>query len=403
MDFALYDDIACLDHEKGRVFLFSSIAIDSKSKPDAGKIYESQKLKLARLNEEFRKTPYDSTLMVSVSNHERRCAGSLILRQAQDERPLVLSLAKDQDERGTCVDTNASREREINRAPDPGEGGNRYWFTQSVLKIKEWIAQGDIYQANLSQKIESKLIGTGLDFFSRLRTINPSPYSCYLRFGAYEIASSSPELLIKKQKELVETRPIAGTRPRGKDPACDRKLMGELLLSEKERAEHIMLVDLERNDLGRVCRSGSVKVTRRMTIEKYSHVMHIVSHVQGKLRNGEDIFRALEAVFPGGTITGCPKVRCMEILDEIEPAARGPFFGSAGWIGWQGDAEMNILIRTAVIQELAVRGSRFAVGKKTSKIYIQAGSGIVADSDPEREYEESLHKARALLEALGRD
>ena len=260
----------------------------------------------------------------------------------------------------------------------------------SVKKIKKFISAGDIYQANLSQRIERSFDGNGLEFFSRLRAINPSPYACYFRVRAgfkpaltFEIASCSPELLIKKRGNTLETRPIAGTRPRGLGAKADAKLRGELLLSPKERAEHIMLLDLERNDLGRVCRAGTVRVTQKMTVEKYSHVMHIVSHVRGALMPGEDFFSALEAAFPGGTITGCPKARCMEILDGIEPVARGPFYGSAGWMDFNEDGEMNLLIRTAVV--------------KKEKVTLQVGSGIVADSDPKREYEESLHKARALM------
>lgn len=277
-------------------------------------------------------------------------------------------------------------------APTVGKGrdrslqGNKEWFLDSVKKIKNLIAAGDIYQANLSQRIERPFDGNGLKFFSRLRIINPSPYAFYFKFGGFEVASCSPELLIKKRGQVLETRPIAGTRPRGRGAGADAKLRGELLLNAKERAEHVMLLDLERNDLGRVCRAGSVRVTQKMAVEKYSHVMHIVSHVRGTLRPGEDFFSALAAAFPGGTITGAPKARCMEILDEIEPAARGPFYGSAGWMGFDGDGEMNLLIRTALIHK--------------GKIALQVGSGIVADSDPKKEYEESLHKARALLAAL---
>ena len=260
------------------------------------------------------------------------------------------------------------------------------WFVESVKKIKKLIAAGDIYQANLSQRIEADFDGNALDFFGRLRAINPSPYTCYYKAGAFEIVSCSPELLLKKRGNIVETRPIAGTRPRGKSGAADARLKGELLLSPKERAEHIMLLDLERNDLGRVCKAGSVRVTEKMTVEKYSHVMHIVSHVRGTLRPGQTFFSALEAAFPGGTITGCPKVRCMEILDGLEPQARGPFYGSAGWVGFNGNAEMNLLIRTALISK--------------GHLALQVGSGIVADSNPQKEHAESLQKAQALLTSV---
>ncbi len=269
---------------------------------------------------------------------------------------------------------------------------DRKRYIKSVHKIKQYIAAGDIYQANLSQRFEVPLDIPGWEYFDRLRKLNPAPYACYMKFpksgagtSGWELSGCSPELLIKKRGQRVETRPIAGTRPRGRNPGQDRRMSSELLLSEKERAEHVMLVDLERNDLGRVCVPGSVRVTESMAIERYSHVMHIVSHVAGTLRPSVDFFRAVEAVFPGGTITGCPKIRCMEILDELEPVKRGMFFGSAGWFGFQGDGELNLLIRTGIVQD--------------GRLFLQTGSGIVADSDPDKEYEESLHKARALLTA----
>lgn len=260
-------------------------------------------------------------------------------------------------------------------------------FQKSVRKIQDYIAAGDIYQANFSQRLEFPYKGSGLDYFANLRQVNPSPYAFYYRTGDFEVVSCSPELLLKKRGDRLETRPIAGTRPRGENRAADRRLEGELLLNAKERAEHVMLLDLERNDLSRVCRAGTVRVSEKMIVEKYSHVMHIVSCVQGRMKKGADAFRAVEAVFPGGTITGCPKVRSMEILDEMEPARRGPFYGSFGWIGWDGDCEMNLMIRTAILS------------RSQRKLAIQVGSGIVADSDPAREYDESLHKARALLSA----
>jgi len=262
---------------------------------------------------------------------------------------------------------------------------NRAWYLGSVKEIKGYISRGDIYQANLSQRFELPYKESGLELYSRLRDINPSPYACYFNLGRFEIASCSPELLIKVRGGMASTRPIAGTRPRGNGAAEDRRLEGRLLLSPKERAEHVMLLDLERNDLGRVCRAGTVKVTEKMAVEKYSHVMHIVSQVEGRLRKDRDVFDAIRAVFPGGTITGCPKVRCMEILDGIEPVARGPFFGAAGWLGGQGEAELNLLIRTGLVRE--------------GRLILQAGSGIVADSNPGKEYDESLHKAEALLSA----
>jgi anthranilate/para-aminobenzoate synthase component I len=194
--------------------------------------------------------------------------------------------------------------------------------------------------------------------------------------------------LVRLRERHAETRPIAGTRPRGSDGDQDRRLVGELLASPKERAEHVMLVDLERNDLGRVCDFGSVRVDEFMTVEQYSHVSHIVSNVSGRLRTGATPFDLIRAIFPGGTITGVPKIRCMEIIEELEPVRRGPYTGSFGYLGWNGDLDLNIIIRTLVLTG--------------SKAYLQVGAGIVADSDPAKEYEETLHKAQAFFSSLQR-
>ncbi|MEW6087239.1 MAG: aminodeoxychorismate synthase, component I [bacterium] len=260
-------------------------------------------------------------------------------------------------------------------------------YKRMVGRAKEYIKAGDIYQANLSQRFKAKIKSIDpASLYARLREINPSPFSSFFNFPDVKIVSSSPERLIKLSGDIVETRPIAGTRPRGKDKTGDKKMGKELILNEKERAEHIMLVDLERNDLGRVCRYGSVKVDELMVLEKYSHVIHIVSNVRGRLKDGRDAFDCIRACFPGGTITGVPKVRCMEIIDELEKHRRGPYTGSAGYICFNGDMDLNILIRTIVI--------------KDKNLYFQVGAGIVADSAPQREYEETLHKAEAMMEAL---
>jgi anthranilate/para-aminobenzoate synthase component I len=219
-----------------------------------------------------------------------------------------------------------------------------------------------------------------------LRTINPSPFAAYLDFGNVQLVSSSPERLIRLCDGLADTRPIAGTRKRGEDAAEMNRLSAELLTNEKERAEHIMLLDLERNDLGKVCDYGTVEVDEMMVVEDYSHVIHIVSNVRGRLAEGRDAFDLVRAVFPGGTITGVPKVRCMEIIDELEPVARGPYTGSIGYFSNAGDMDLNIIIRTFVIQD--------------GKLHVQVGAGIVADSDPGREYFETLQKAEALKKAL---
>lgn len=265
------------------------------------------------------------------------------------------------------------------------DAGERRRYEEGVREILSYISAGDIYQANLSHEISRPFHGAPMGFFDALRDVNPSPYACFMDFGPFALASCSPELLLRVKDGRVVTRPIAGTRRRGKDAREDRKLSGELLLSPKERAEHVMLVDLERNDLGRVCRPGSVKVTESLVLERYSHVTHIVSQVEGRLAKGRDGLDAFRAVFPGGTITGCPKVRCMEILSDLERASRGLFYGAAGWIAPGGDMELNILIRTALFRQ--------------GRMSFRVGAGIVADSVPAREWEESLHKAAALLEA----
>ncbi len=261
-------------------------------------------------------------------------------------------------------------------------------YMDMVVRAKEYIHAGDIFQANLSQRLSADIKASPWTLYSILRQINPSPFSAFADFGEYQIVSSSPERLVRLKDGIAETRPIAGTRPRGTTAAENERLRADLLLNEKERAEHIMLIDLERNDLGRVCGYGTVRVDELMTTEDYSHVIHIVSNVRGVLSAERDAFSLLRATFPGGTITGVPKVRCMEIIDELEPVVRGPYTGSLGYIGFSGDMDMNIIIRTFVI--------------KDGRAYVQAGAGIVADSVPEREYYESLKKAEALLSTLER-
>lgn len=262
-------------------------------------------------------------------------------------------------------------------------------YMEMVKRAKEYISAGDIFQANLSQRVKAYI--DDLDpwrLYMLLREINPSPFAGFMDFGDYCLVSSSPERLVRVKAGMVETRPIAGTRPRGRDIKEDEQMRAELLLNEKERAEHIMLIDLERNDLGRVSDYGSVMVDEFMTTEDYSHVIHIVSNVSGVLAPGKTCLDVLRATFPGGTITGVPKVRCMEIIAELEPVRRGPYTGSMGYIGFSGDMDMNIIIRSFLI--------------KDGYAYVQAGAGIVADSDPEREYFETLKKAEALIKTLER-
>ncbi len=261
-------------------------------------------------------------------------------------------------------------------------------YVEMIRRCKDYIAAGDIYQANLSQRLSVPFDHDPWPLYKTLREINPSPFSGFLKMNDLCLVSASPERLVRLQGGIVETRPIAGTRPRGRTPQEDEGMTLELLANEKERAEHLMLVDLERNDLGKICRYGSVEVNEFMVTEQYSHVIHIVSNVRGRLSPGRDCIDVIRAVFPGGTITGVPKVRCMQIIDELEPVSRGPYTGSFGYISFAGEMDLNIIIRTFIIT-----GGR---------AYVQVGAGIVADSDPEREYQETLYKAQALITALGR-
>jgi anthranilate/para-aminobenzoate synthase component I len=257
-------------------------------------------------------------------------------------------------------------------------------YAAVVARTREYVFAGDIFQANLSQRLDLLYSKPSLELYEALRTVNPSPFAGYMNMGDYELISSSPERLVSLDADgWAQTRPIAGTRPRGAG-ADDASMAGELNLDPKEQAEHIMLVDLERNDLGKVCDYGTVRVSELMVNEYYSHVIHIVSNVRGRLHAGRDSVDLLKAMFPGGTITGCPKVRCMEIIDELETVRRGAYTGSFGWIAGDG-LDMNIIIRTLV-----------RVG---DRLYLQVGGGIVADSDPQREYDETLHKARGMLRA----
>lgn len=262
---------------------------------------------------------------------------------------------------------------------------NEAEFIEAVERIQQYISQGDVFQVNLSVRQSKPIEMEAMEVYRQLRILNPSPYMGYLHTPGFQLVSGSPELLAKIKGSEVSTRPIAGTRSRGRTDEEDIQLANELINNEKERAEHVMLVDLERNDLGRVCKYGTVEVNEFMAIEKYSHVMHIVSNVRGELAEDEDWFGVVNAVFPGGTITGAPKVRTMEIIEELEPVRRGPYTGSLGWIGFNGNMELNIIIRTMLV--------------KDGKAHVQAGAGVVIDSIPANEYKESLKKAIALWKA----
>ncbi len=259
-------------------------------------------------------------------------------------------------------------------------------FESMVERAKEYITAGDIFQVVLSQRLSVRPVPDPFEIYRVLRVTNPSPYMYYLHFDKLKVVGSSPEILVRVTDGMVETRPLAGTRPRGNSVKQDAALIKDLLNDEKERAEHIMLVDLGRNDIGRVCQHGSVRVTELFGVEKYSHVIHLVSEVTGTLRSDKDAFDVLQATFPAGTVSGAPKIRAMEIIDELESCQRGIYSGAVGYVSFTGNLDTCIAIRTIII--------------KDGQAYIQAGAGIVADSVPEREYHETLHKAQALLRAV---
>jgi len=259
-------------------------------------------------------------------------------------------------------------------------------YLEAVRRAKEYIAAGDIYQVNMSQRLSANLPVPPFELYKRLRRITPAPFASFLNFGQVVVVGASPERLLHVRDGFVETRPMKGTRPRGKTPSEDRQFQEELLQSEKERAELLMIVDLERNDLGRVCEYGSVRVKALRTLETYATVFQTTATVVGTLRKDQDCIGLVKACFPGGSVTGVPKIRAMEIIDELEPTRRGIYTGSVGYFSFDGDLDLNVVIRTFVL--------------KDGKAFFQVGGGIVADSQPEAEYEETMVKARALIEAL---
>jgi len=259
-------------------------------------------------------------------------------------------------------------------------------FETAVERCKEYVRSGDIIQIVLSQRFSGDLTVDPFDIYRVLRTLNPSPYMFFLRCDDTTVVGASPEVMVRKEGTKVELRPIAGTRPRGTTPEDDQRLADELLADPKERAEHVMLVDLGRNDLGRVCRTGSVEVSELMVIERYSHVMHIVSNVRGELTGGRDAFDLVRATFPAGTLSGAPKIRAMQIIDELEPMRRGVYGGAVGYFSYSGNMDLAIAIRTLVVRD--------------GKVHLQAGAGIVADSDPTAEWQETVNKAMAVRRAI---
>ena len=333
--FMVFDTILAFDHVKHRILAIANARLQPGANLES--LYDFAVAKIAVLERELER---------NLSRPERRPAG------------------------GLEVTSNQTKDA----------------FEASVRRIQEHIAAGDIYQAVISQRFDAVTSAAPFDVYRALRHINPSPYMFFIRVGPDAIVGASPEMLVRVEGAHIETHPIAGTRRRGATPEEDQRLADELRRNEKERAEHVMLVDLGRNDIGRVAQIGSVRVPQYMTIERYSHVMHLVSRVEGRLADGADRLDALVSTFPAGTLTGAPKIRAMQIIGDLEPSRRGLYGGAVGYLDFAGNLDFCIAIRT-----IAMRDGR---------AHAQAGAGIVADSDPAAEYEESHDKARALLQAL---
>ena len=336
--FAFYDAILAFDHLEGRVYLVAT---------GFPELEEDQRLRQARMRlEDMKDWLHSAVPPQQVSFEPAEESGDILLKS--------------------------------NFAPEE--------YIKTVDRVRQYIAAGDVFQVNLSQRFEASLAMSPYELFRQLRKANPAPFASYLNFDGMTIVSASPERFLRVQGDLVETRPVKGTRPRGRDPVEDESLAQELLHSIKDRAENIMIVDLERNDLGRVCRYGTVKVTELAILETFPTVFHLTSTIVGRLCQGKSNIDLLKATFPGGSITGAPKVRAMEIIDELEPTKRSVYTGSIGYLSFTGDLDINIVIRTLLIKE--------------GKAYFQVGGGIVYDSDPEAEYAETLDKAKALIQAL---
>jgi anthranilate synthase component 1 len=339
-EFMFVKDLIVFDHWREEVLLISNLVLENEK----------------NIEKEFKKA------QKKISELDK------ILREAKPQKPLRSGSLRS--------------EGKINIRSD----FTREEFEDAVKKVKEYIYAGDIFQAVLSQRFECETRADPLNIYLLLKEINPSPYMYFLEFDKLKIIGSSPEILVKVDNGKVVARPIAGTRPRGSNVVEDEQLAREMLNDPKERAEHVMLVDLGRNDIGKVSKFGSVCVDEFMAVEKYSHVQHIVSNVVGELQEGKDSFDALEASFPAGTVSGAPKVRAMQIIEELEPSRRGIYAGSVGYFCFDLNMDFAITIRTIIIQN--------------GRAYIQAGAGIVADSVPEREYQETVNKAKALLKAI---
>jgi para-aminobenzoate synthetase component 1 len=350
--FAFYDALMAFDHLEGKAYLVAT---------GFPELEEGQRLRRARMRLEEMKDRLSSSHSVIASQ----------AKQSRDRNCFVATTPRN-DRQGKEIMLKS------NFTP---EG-----YIKAVSRVREYIAAGDVFQVNLSQRFEADLKIPPYELYKRLRMVNPAPFASYLNFPGVAIVSASPERFLKVQSDLVETRPIKGTRPRGRDSIEDERLAHELIHSTKDRAENVMIVDLERNDLGRVCRYGTVKVTELAILETFPTVFHLTSTIVGRLRRGKSNIDLLKATFPGGSITGAPKVRAMEIIDELEPTKRSVYTGSIGYLSFNGDMDINIVIRTFLIKE--------------GKAYFQVGGGIIYDSDSEAEYIETLDKAKALIRAL---
>ncbi len=349
--FILADTILVFDHVNHSIKIVSNVILPGNNKRFSKAAFKQKKIKLykgaLKKIEEIRKDFYNQIPIQE-----------MIINKSPAKKNVLLSNYKKND------------------------------FQKLINKAKGYIKKGDIIQVVLSQRFKVKINKKPFDIYRSLRSINPSPYMFFLKLKDVILAGSSPEILIRCENGLVETRPIAGTRPRGKTEEEDRRLEKELLKDAKEKAEHIMLVDLGRNDIGRVCKPSSVKINDFMSVERYSHVMHLVTEVTGQLKGGFDIYDTLRASFPAGTVSGSPKIRAMEIIDDLENSRRGPYAGCVGYFSFSHNMDTCITIRTIVI--------------KNGIAYVQAGAGIVADSVPAREYFETVNKAKALLEAIAK-
>ncbi|MDZ7693253.1 MAG: anthranilate synthase component I [Balneolaceae bacterium] len=334
---AFYDEIFAFDHVKQQVIIIKTVFIEDENKDDLQELYEAATSRLDELEK-------------------------LVMKPIGETEPFDIHPER--------LKSNMEKSK----------------FEQMVETAKEYIYEGDIFQVVLSQRFDTDFQGDRFMLYRALRMVNPSPYLFYLDFNDFALVGSSPEVLVRVQDGTAELLPIAGTRPRGDTPEEDLELEEDLKNDPKEIAEHVMLVDLGRNDLSRVCKSGTVKPVRSQVIERYSHVMHIVSDVRGELSAGQTAVDALMQCFPAGTVSGAPKIRAMEIIDELEPTKRGPYAGAVGYFDFSGNMDTCITIRTMVVSR--------------NKVYIQAGAGIVADSEPEKEYFETKNKAGALVEAL---